>query len=80
MLFKANEYQIAETQQNRSVRDFVNAVQYKFPYFASSYQFNIKKEHTLDMNTVMEHFHRHMKNQITHLQKESSYSAFQAST
>ena len=80
MLLKTNEHQIAETQQNKPIKDFVNAVQYKYPHFSSSYQLDMEKEHILDMDMVMEHFRRHIKNQTTHAQKSNFHSTFQAIT
>ena len=62
MLARAKDQQIGEVQDlSRPVKDFVDAVQIKFPIFSQSHQLKIEEGMPLDMDRVLEHFRRHVE-------------------
>ena len=73
---KANKYQITETQQNKPVRNFVNTIYYKFFIFSNSYQLKMEKNQQLNMDKIMEYFHKYIENNNNLSNKKNFHSTF----
>ena len=77
---RAKEVELAEVQGSRPVRDFLLAIDTKYPQFSGSYMMDLEKGNPAEMDTVIDHFRRHFEFRASQQGESSSHSAFQSNT
>ena len=80
MIAHANEIHLAESQGTRPVRDFLLAVQKRYPEFANTYMMQLELGMNMSHDVTVDHFRRHHEFSTAQNRRNVSHSAFQSTT